>query len=185
MRAEPARGPRGYRHSKRRRTPRRRGRRRLPARRALGQQLTASTTGISDADGLPSSFSYEWVRVDADGTSNPVNIPGETTATYNPDHRRCGQEDQGAGELHRQPRQPGDADQRGLSVERHGDGAGDGRLRRPLPEPPQRDLDRCDDGGRRSRQRWRVRFRERELRHSGRPDLHRRRETTTRPGWCR
>ena len=49
---------------------------------ALGQQLTASTTGISDADGLPSSFSYQWVRVDADGTSNPVNIPGETTATY-------------------------------------------------------------------------------------------------------
>ena len=48
----------------------------------LGQQLTASTTGISDADGLPSSFSYQWVRVHADGTSNPVNIPGETTATY-------------------------------------------------------------------------------------------------------
>ena len=49
---------------------------------ALGQQLTASTTGISDADGLPSSFSYQWVRVHADGTSNRVNIPGETTATY-------------------------------------------------------------------------------------------------------
>ncbi len=48
----------------------------------LGQQLTASTTGISDADGLPSSFSYQWVRVHADGTSNRVNIPGETTATY-------------------------------------------------------------------------------------------------------
>ena len=47
-----------------------------------GQQLTASTTGISDADGLPSSFSYQWVRVDADGTSNPVNIPDEITATY-------------------------------------------------------------------------------------------------------
>ena len=48
----------------------------------VGQQLTASTTGISDADGLPSSFSYQWVRVHADGTSNPVNILGATTATY-------------------------------------------------------------------------------------------------------
>ena len=49
---------------------------------ALGQQLTASTMGISDADGLPSSFSYQWVRVAADGTSNPVDISGATTATY-------------------------------------------------------------------------------------------------------
>ena len=48
----------------------------------VGQQLTASTTGIADANGLPSSFSYQWVRVDADGTSNPVNIRGATTATY-------------------------------------------------------------------------------------------------------
>ena len=48
----------------------------------LGQQLTASTMGISDADGLPSSFSYQWVRVAADGTSNQVDISGATTATY-------------------------------------------------------------------------------------------------------
>ena len=48
----------------------------------VGQVLTASTTGIADADGLPSSFSYQWVRVDADGTSNPVDIPGAIDATY-------------------------------------------------------------------------------------------------------
>ena len=49
---------------------------------AVGQMLTASTTGIADADGLPANFSYQWVRVDADGTSNPVDIPGAITATY-------------------------------------------------------------------------------------------------------
>ena len=48
----------------------------------VGQVLTASTTGIADADGRPANFSYQWVRVDADGTSNPVDIPGATDATY-------------------------------------------------------------------------------------------------------
>ena len=48
----------------------------------VGQDLTASTTGIDDDDGLPSSFTYQWVRVDADGTSNPVDITDATAATY-------------------------------------------------------------------------------------------------------
>ena len=48
----------------------------------VGQELTASTTGIDDDDGLPSSFTYQWVRVDADGTSNPVDITDATAATY-------------------------------------------------------------------------------------------------------
>ena len=48
----------------------------------VGQVLTASTTGIADADGRPANFSYQWVRVDADGTSNPVDIPAATDATY-------------------------------------------------------------------------------------------------------
>ena len=48
---------------------------------AVGEVLTASTTGIADADGLPASFSYQWVRVDADGT-NPVDIPVAIDATY-------------------------------------------------------------------------------------------------------
>ena len=35
-----------------------------------------------DADGVPSSYSYQWVRVDADGMSNPADITDETAATY-------------------------------------------------------------------------------------------------------
>ena len=50
----------------------------------IGQVLTASTTGIANADGLSSSvvYTYQWVRVDADGLSNPVNIPGANADTY-------------------------------------------------------------------------------------------------------
>ena len=49
----------------------------------VGQTLTAVTTGIMDADGLTSvSYSYQWIRVDADGTSNPADITDETDATY-------------------------------------------------------------------------------------------------------
>ena len=48
---------------------------------AVGQTLTASTTGISDTDGLPSAFAYQWKRVDSNGMSNPTNI-GTNSATY-------------------------------------------------------------------------------------------------------
>ena len=47
-----------------------------------GQVLTATTGTIADADGLPSSFTYQWLRVDADGTSNEEDISGEIAATY-------------------------------------------------------------------------------------------------------
>ena len=47
-----------------------------------GQVLTATTGTIADADGLPSTFTYQWVRVDADGTSNEEEITGEILATY-------------------------------------------------------------------------------------------------------
>ena len=46
------------------------------------QVLTATTGTIADDDGLPSSFTYQWVRVDADGTSNEEDITGEIAATY-------------------------------------------------------------------------------------------------------
>ena len=49
-----------------------------------GQTLTAATTGIADMDGLPSSFTYQWVRVDDDGTSNPEDITGAMSSTYMP-----------------------------------------------------------------------------------------------------
>ena len=45
----------------------------------VGQTLTASTTGITDTDGLPSIFAYQWVRVDG---SDETDIPGATSDTY-------------------------------------------------------------------------------------------------------
>ena len=48
----------------------------------VGQVLTATTGTIADADGLPTSFTYQWLRVDADGTSNEADITGEIAATY-------------------------------------------------------------------------------------------------------
>ena len=48
-----------------------------------GQVLTADASPIVDdrrAD--PRSFTYQWIRVDADGTSNEAEISGETDATY-------------------------------------------------------------------------------------------------------
>ena len=46
-----------------------------------GETLMAGTSGIMDADGLPSSFTYQWVRVDSDGTSNEMDI-GSNSDTY-------------------------------------------------------------------------------------------------------
>ena len=48
----------------------------------VDETLTASTTGIADLDGLPGAFDYQWMRVDADGTSNPADIGGATEDTY-------------------------------------------------------------------------------------------------------
>ena len=49
---------------------------------AVGQPLAVDLTGIEDADGLAGvSYSYQWVRVDADGLSNAVDITDATDAT--------------------------------------------------------------------------------------------------------
>ena len=51
----------------------------------VGETLTAVTTGIADADGPASpTYGYQWIRVDADGTSNPTGITGATSVTYIP-----------------------------------------------------------------------------------------------------
>ena len=47
-----------------------------------GQELTADASPIMDTDGLPSSFTYQWLRVDADGMSNPADITDANAATY-------------------------------------------------------------------------------------------------------
>ena len=46
----------------------------------VGQSLTASTAGIADPEGVPGAFTYQWISVEADGTSNATNIG--TNATY-------------------------------------------------------------------------------------------------------
>ena len=51
-----------------------------------GKVLTAGLGTIADSDGLPSgsgNFTYQWVRVDADGFSNPRNR-GTNSPTYTP-----------------------------------------------------------------------------------------------------
>ena len=48
-----------------------------------GQALTADASPILDTDGLTGvDFTYQWLRVDADGTSNPADITDATDATY-------------------------------------------------------------------------------------------------------
>ena len=51
-----------------------------------GETLTAGMGDIADADGLPATFpgdyAFQWVRVDADGTSNASDITNATANTY-------------------------------------------------------------------------------------------------------
>ena len=47
----------------------------------VGQTLTASTANISDVDGVPNSFTYQWKRYAANGTTFEANI-GEDARTY-------------------------------------------------------------------------------------------------------
>ena len=49
----------------------------------VGEILMALTSGISDADGLPASFTYRWVRVDSDGTSTETGV-GSNSNSYSP-----------------------------------------------------------------------------------------------------
>ena len=46
------------------------------------EELTALTDGIMDDDVLDDVFTYQWMRVDADGTSNEEDITDATDATY-------------------------------------------------------------------------------------------------------
>ena len=52
----------------------------------VGKTLTAGLGTIADSDGLPGTFpddyTFQWVRVDADGVTNESDISGETSSTY-------------------------------------------------------------------------------------------------------
>ena len=54
----------------------------------VGKVLTARLGTIADADGLPGTFpddyTFQWVRVDAGGTSNETDITGAESSTYTP-----------------------------------------------------------------------------------------------------
>ena len=47
----------------------------------FGEMLTAARSGITDADGLPTSFQYQWIRENQDGTDQEP-IAGATSNTY-------------------------------------------------------------------------------------------------------
>ena len=47
----------------------------------VGAELTALTDGIMDEDELDDVFAYQWVRVDADGTSNEEDKTRRRTST--------------------------------------------------------------------------------------------------------
>ena len=53
--------------------------RRSSGQRWSGQTLHASTTGIEDVDGLPDTFSWQWVRIDG---RNRTDIPQATSGSY-------------------------------------------------------------------------------------------------------
>ena len=49
----------------------------------VAEELTVNTSAIVDSDVIDAnSFEYQWLRVDADGTSNETEISGATGATY-------------------------------------------------------------------------------------------------------
>ena len=48
----------------------------------VGHTLTASTDDIVDEDGIPNTFTYQWIRVDADGISNATDITDAASSTY-------------------------------------------------------------------------------------------------------
>ena len=58
----------------------------------VGHTLTAAKGTIADGDGTTKAdagdtgygYAYQWIRVDADGTSNAVDISGATSNTYSP-----------------------------------------------------------------------------------------------------
>ena len=87
---------------------------------AVGHRLSAGIAGIADEDGLPSSFTYQWLQVDADGTSNEEAISGANAATYTVAATDVGKRVKVRVSFIDRPGRRGDADQRRISAERDG-----------------------------------------------------------------
>ena len=84
----------------------------------VGEELTANTSGIADADGLNNvSYVYQWVRVASGGGES--DHPRRDVGRLHAGRRRCGRRLQAAGDVHRRQGQSGVADQR---AHRGGDG---------------------------------------------------------------
>ena len=86
----------------------------------VGQDLTADASPIMDDDGLPSIFTYQWLRVDADGTSNEEDITGEIAATYTLTDDDEGKKIKVKVSFTDELSGAGGAHQRGVSLVRHG-----------------------------------------------------------------
>ena len=49
----------------------------------VGEELTADTGGITDANGMTTAvYAYQWIRVDSDGVSNATDIANATSGKY-------------------------------------------------------------------------------------------------------
>ena len=68
---------------------------------AVGETLRASTAEISDDDGNPSVFTYQWVRVTGSSRNRHRGRPEHLRV----ENRRCGKHHQGRGDIHRRRRE--------------------------------------------------------------------------------
>ena len=77
----------------------------------MGETLTASVSGIADADGLTDpGYTYQWLRVVVVG-GGTSNITGATASTYTLTGDDMGHRGPGAGDVHRRRRHRRDGDQ--------------------------------------------------------------------------
>ena len=78
----------------------------------VGETLTASTTGISDSDGLTNAtFTYQWIKLDSNLTNDSVHQRGDELHLHAGGRRRR-HGYQGPGVFHRRPGEYRVADQR-------------------------------------------------------------------------
>ena len=89
----------------------------------VGQTLSVDLGDIADTEGLPATFpddyTFQWLRVDADGTSNEREIEGATSRTYELQVADKRKKVRARGPLPRRRGVPRAAHQRPVSGDRH------------------------------------------------------------------